>query len=105
VLRPAGGPTYNARALPPTAHLMGQPSLSTGRRWRHATSHPTRHPPAGEHPLCALQVWNSVDQHSRKAHTSVIHGKYSHEETIATASFATDYVIVKDLKEARGLAS
>jgi hypothetical protein len=51
-----------------------------------------------------LQVWNSVDQHSRKAHTSIIHGKYSHEETIATASFATDYIIVKDPKEVRRAA-
>jgi 4-hydroxy-3-methylbut-2-enyl diphosphate reductase len=46
------------------------------------------------------KVWNSVDTHSRKSFTSVIHGKYSHEETIATASFADTYIIVKDLKEA-----
>lgn len=52
--------------------------------------------------LCDLtQVWNSVDQHSRKSYTSVIHGKYSHEETIATASFADTYVIVRDLAEAQ----
>jgi len=48
-----------------------------------------------------VQVWNSVDQHSRKAYTSIIHGKYSHEETIATASFADKYVIVRDLAEAQ----
>lgn len=47
------------------------------------------------------KVWNSVDTHTRKQFTSVIHGKYSHEETIATASFASNYVIVKDLKEAQ----
>lgn len=47
------------------------------------------------------KVWNSVDTHSRKSFTSVIHGKYSHEETIATASFADTYIIVKDLKEAQ----
>ncbi|EFJ51887.1 4-hydroxy-3-methylbut-2-enyl diphosphate reductase chloroplast precursor [Volvox carteri f. nagariensis] len=47
------------------------------------------------------KVWNSVDTHTRKQYTSVIHGKYSHEETIATASFASNYVIVKDLKEAQ----
>ena len=47
------------------------------------------------------KVWNSVDTHGRKAFTSVIHGKYSHEETVATASFAETYVIVKDLAEAK----
>eukprot|EP00878_Enallax_costatus_P018441 GHUV01019413.1.p1 GENE.GHUV01019413.1~~GHUV01019413.1.p1 ORF type:complete len:395 (+),score=140.35 GHUV01019413.1:551-1735(+) len=47
------------------------------------------------------KVWNSVDQHARKNYTSVIHGKYSHEETIATASFADTYVIVRDLAEAQ----
>lgn len=51
--------------------------------------------------LLLLQVWNSVDQHSRRSYTSVIHGKYSHEETIATASFADTYVIVRDLAEAQ----
>lgn len=49
------------------------------------------------------KVWNSVDQHSRKAYTSVIHGKYSHEETIATASFADKYIIVRDLEEAQAV--
>jgi 4-hydroxy-3-methylbut-2-en-1-yl diphosphate reductase len=47
------------------------------------------------------KVWNAVDNQARKGHTSVIHGKWNHEETIATASFAGTYVIVKDLKEAQ----
>ncbi len=45
-------------------------------------------------------MWNAVDTHARKAHTSIIHGKWNHEETIATASFATVYLVVKNLKEA-----
>lgn len=43
----------------------------------------------------AAQVWNAVDNQARKQHTSVIHGKWAHEETVATASFATKYLIVK----------
>lgn len=42
-----------------------------------------------------LQVWNAVDKQAKKSHTSVIHGKWAHEETVATASFATIYLIVK----------
>jgi 4-hydroxy-3-methylbut-2-enyl diphosphate reductase IspH len=41
------------------------------------------------------QVWNAVDKQAKKAHTSIIHGKWAHEETVATASFATIYLIVK----------
>lgn len=48
-------------------------------------------------------MWNSVDKHTQKSFTSVIHGKYSHEETVATASFASNYVIVRDLAEAQYL--
>jgi 4-hydroxy-3-methylbut-2-en-1-yl diphosphate reductase len=47
------------------------------------------------------KVWNSVDAHGRKQFTSIIHGKYSHEETVATASFAETYCIVKNLDEAK----
>ena len=50
------------------------------------------------------QVWNAVDTHARKSHTSIIHGQWKHEETIATASFATVYLVVKNLKEATFVA-
>jgi len=50
------------------------------------------------------KVWNTVDMHQRKGLTSVIHGKYGHEETIATASFCEDYICVKDMKEAEMVA-
>lgn len=46
------------------------------------------------------KVWNAVDAHTKKDQTSIIHGKYAHEETIATASFCMDYLIVKDEAEA-----
>ena len=36
-----------------------------------------------------------MDKQARKSHTSIIHGKWAHEETVATASFATIYLIVK----------
>jgi len=46
------------------------------------------------------KVWNTVDTHQRKGLTSIIHGKYAHEETVATVSFCEDYICVKDMKEA-----
>merc|ERR1719401_1113902 len=51
------------------------------------------------------KVWTTVDKHERADMTSVIHGKYAHEEAIATASMAETYLIIKDMKEAQEVAS
>lgn len=50
------------------------------------------------------KVWNTVDSHQRKGLTSVIHGKYAHEETVATTSFCEDYICVKNMEEAEIVA-
>ncbi|MEB3174384.1 MAG: 4-hydroxy-3-methylbut-2-enyl diphosphate reductase, partial [Cyanobacteriota bacterium] len=47
------------------------------------------------------KVWNSVEKHKKKDYTSIIHGKYNHEETIATSSFAGTYLIVLNLTQAQ----
>nr|WP_088892815.1 4-hydroxy-3-methylbut-2-enyl diphosphate reductase [Leptolyngbya ohadii] len=47
------------------------------------------------------KVWNTVEKHKKVSHTSIIHGKYNHEETVATSSFAGTYLIVLNLAEAQ----
>ncbi len=46
------------------------------------------------------KVWNTVEKHKKVDCTSIIHGKYKHEETVATSSFAGKYLIVLNLHEA-----
>tara|TARA_Y100001970_G_C14256021_1_gene875450 strand:- start:4665 stop:5876 length:1212 start_codon:yes stop_codon:yes gene_type:complete len=47
------------------------------------------------------KVWHTVEKHKKHTFTSIIHGKFKHEETLATRSFAGSYLVVFDLKEAR----
>jgi 4-hydroxy-3-methylbut-2-enyl diphosphate reductase len=51
-----------------------------------------------------LNVWKRVEQYARDGFTSVIHGKYYHEETKATSSQATKfpgghYLVVRNMEE------
>ena len=46
------------------------------------------------------KVWNSVEKHKKRYYTSIIHGKYNHEETIATSSFADKYLVILNLQQA-----
>lgn len=47
------------------------------------------------------KVWHALDRHQKANCTSIIHGKWKHEETVATASFAEQYLIVLNMDEAQ----
>ncbi|KAF5180057.1 4-hydroxy-3-methylbut-2-enyl diphosphate reductase [Thalictrum thalictroides] len=47
-------------------------------------------------------VWNTVEKHNKGEYTSIIHAKYSHEETIATATFPGKYHYEKHGRELDG---
>ena len=53
-----------------------------------------------------LNVWKRVDSYAKDGFTAIIHGKYHHEETKATASQVTQYpggryLVVRDMTEAK----
>jgi len=53
-----------------------------------------------------LNVWKRVESYAKDGFTAIIHGKYHHEETKATASQVTQYpggryLVVRDMAEAR----
>jgi 4-hydroxy-3-methylbut-2-enyl diphosphate reductase len=53
-----------------------------------------------------LNVWKNVERYARDGFTAIVHGKFDHEETRATASQALKYpagryLVVRDLDETR----
>lgn len=46
------------------------------------------------------RVWNRVGKYEQGDYTAVIHGKPKHEETVATSSRTSTYLIVQNLEEA-----
>ncbi|AKG24438.1 4-hydroxy-3-methylbut-2-enyl diphosphate reductase [Calothrix sp. 336/3] len=51
------------------------------------------------------KVWNTVEKHKKREYTSIIHGKYNHEETVATSSFAGKYLILLNMSQAEYVAN
>jgi 4-hydroxy-3-methylbut-2-enyl diphosphate reductase len=51
------------------------------------------------------RVWNRVAKYEQSEFTAIIHGKYNHEETIATSSRSRHYLIVQNLAEAQWVCS
>jgi 4-hydroxy-3-methylbut-2-en-1-yl diphosphate reductase len=50
------------------------------------------------------KVWNTIEKHKKVDYTSIVHGQYKHEETIATSSFANKYLVVLNMAEANYVA-
>lgn len=51
------------------------------------------------------RVWNRLAKYEQSDFTAIIHGKYNHEETVATSSRSKHYLIVQNLAEAEYVAS
>ncbi len=54
-----------------------------------------------------MNVWKNVERYARGGFTSIVHGKYWHEETMATVSRAESgrghYLVVRDMEESEVL--
>ncbi len=50
------------------------------------------------------KVWNTIEKHKKNDYTSIVHGQYRHEETVATSSFADKYLVVLNMDEANYVA-
>ncbi len=46
-----------------------------------------------------MNVWKNVERYARTGFTSLVHGKYWHEETKATVSRGGHYLVVRDMDE------
>jgi 4-hydroxy-3-methylbut-2-enyl diphosphate reductase len=51
------------------------------------------------------RVWNRVAKYEQSDFTAIIHGKYNHEETVATSSRSNVYLIVQNLDEAQWVSN
>jgi 4-hydroxy-3-methylbut-2-enyl diphosphate reductase len=51
------------------------------------------------------RVWNRVVKYEQSDFTAIIHGKYNHEETVATSSRSKHYLIVQNLSEAEWVSN
>jgi len=51
------------------------------------------------------RVWNRVSKYEQSDFTAIIHGKYNHEETVATSSRSKVYLIVQNLDEAQWVSN
>ena len=47
-----------------------------------------------------MSIWKRIGRYNSTGFTTIIHGKYNHEETLATSSRAQRYLVVKDVAEA-----
>lgn len=50
-----------------------------------------------------MNVWKNVGRYRRDGFTSIVHGKWAHEETRATVSRAGSYLVVRDREEAEAV--
>ena len=48
-----------------------------------------------------MSIWKRIGRYNSSGITTIIHGKYAHEETIATSSRAQRYLMVKNVDEAQ----
>ena len=47
------------------------------------------------------RVWHRIEKYEKNNFTAIIHGKYNHEETIATSSRSNKFLIVQNIQEAQ----